>query len=265
MIRAGMAEQVRELAGGHEPTPGDRSRAGALLVLCGWAFFVVAGAAYAKFAEHWDVVTPRGARRLPAASYVAVQWGAGIGALAVAAGVATVLPAFVRFVRGGGWAEVRRPVLRAVIVSTVTAAGTVGLVLWAHRSGSGHGNSGSPLGHAVGILWAVSVLATIFVTTWSARAVTRRLAFSSAVLRMLGPLAIVLTLAMVTVMVGTLVWWAALAGDSSRFLAGGDTGLFSTPAGLTLTVSGILMAVGLAVACWGSSLIVGFGTRRRVL
>jgi hypothetical protein len=265
VVRAGMAEHVHELAGGHEPAPGDRSRAGALLVLCGWAFFVVAGAAYAKLAEHWDVATPRVARWLPAGSYDTVQWGAGIGALAVAAGVAAVLPSLVRLLRSGGWVQIRRPVLRAVITSSVTAAVTVGLVLWAHRSGTGDGNGASPLGHAIGIAWAVSVLATIAVITMSARAVVRRLALPSAVLRMLGYLAIILTLAMAAILVGMLVWWAALAGDSSRFLTGGESGLFSTPATLTMTLSGILMAVGLGVACWGSSLIVGSGTRRRVL
>jgi hypothetical protein len=40
--------------------PAERVRSGSLLVLCGWALFVIAGSAFAKMTEQWVGATPQG-------------------------------------------------------------------------------------------------------------------------------------------------------------------------------------------------------------
>jgi hypothetical protein len=53
IMRTGAVEHLREIGlGGSEETPGERVRSGSLLVLCGWALFVIAGSAFAKMTEH---------------------------------------------------------------------------------------------------------------------------------------------------------------------------------------------------------------------
>jgi hypothetical protein len=57
LAKSGSMERARE-AGliGDSSEPDERIRTGSLLVLCGWALFMVAGAIFAKFTEHWDAV-----------------------------------------------------------------------------------------------------------------------------------------------------------------------------------------------------------------
>jgi hypothetical protein len=53
IMRTCAVEHLREIGlGGSEETPGERVRSGSLLVLCGWALFVIAGSAFAKMTEH---------------------------------------------------------------------------------------------------------------------------------------------------------------------------------------------------------------------
>jgi hypothetical protein len=213
LARAGIGERFCELAGGHDPDPGDRSRAGVLLVLCGWACFVAAGSAVAKFAEHWDSMTPRTARSLPTASFDALQWAAAVGAVLVLVGIAATAPTVVRTLR---------------------------------RKGGAGGTGGAVFTVGTGGTWAL----------------VRRLPLPPGVGRLLGALGVMLTMVMTVVLVTTVLWWAALAGDGSRLLSGSRNGLFSTSPVLTMTLSALLMVVGLAIACGGSRLVVTAGARR---
>jgi hypothetical protein len=110
LARAATIEQLREttLIG---PSAGwrDSARSGSLLVLCGWAAFMVAGAAFAKFAEHWESAIPgSGARQLPALAYDIVQVAAFVGVLIVALATVVAIPSFIRMVRAGDFGRAGR-------------------------------------------------------------------------------------------------------------------------------------------------------------
>jgi hypothetical protein len=255
IMRAGISEQFREIGfGAADRSPNETVRSGLLLVLCGWAFFVAAGTAFAKMTEHWDGSALRGDRRLPTGAYDAVQAAATVGAAIVLVGVVIALPAVWRFIRAGGWAHVRRPVARASIVCAATAVLTVGMVLWSHYSS--HGNGG-PVSHGVGSLWALLVAATIATCTGAAIVAAGRLRFHAPVLRCEGLLALALTLVMVAVIGGTFVWAIAVASHEPRTLWGSGSGLFGVPGPVADVVVGLLMVTGLILSTSGTRRVAG--------
>jgi hypothetical protein len=253
LARSGAVERLRGsgLAQGGDGS-GQRIRSGSLLVLWAWAVFVVAGAGFAKFAEHWDAVTPKGARWLPAAAFDAVQWAALTGGVIVLVAASASVPAFVRSMARGGWAPIRLPVLRAVAVAAATVVATVGIVVWAHHLGP------RPAGRAhlpyagVAALWALMVVATIATGTAAAVAVARRLRFSPRVLRLQGVLALAMVLVMVVVVAGTIAWWGAVAANAPWFFDDGVIGSTTSRTPPALVGAGVLMVLGLAVALPGA-------------
>jgi hypothetical protein len=252
IVRAGIFEHVSEMGlGSGDRAPGEQVRAGSLLVLCAWTLFVVAGAGFAKFAEHWDAATPRGDRWLPAGAYDTVQWAAGIGALIVLVAAAATLPAVARFVRDGSWRQVRRPVCRAVFVASTTGFLSAGVIAWAHHIGPRQRTDGSWPYEVVGVLWAVMIAATIATCTVATVAAARRLRLTPRVLGLEGGLALLLTATMIAVFGGTLVWWGAIATDAPRFLSGTTSGLVGNPAPLAMIIPGFLMLAGLGIAVAG--------------
>jgi hypothetical protein len=246
IVRAGAAEQLREvgLAGGE--TAGERVRSGSLFVLCGWGLFVIAGSAFAKMTEHWVGAMPPADRRLPTTAYDAVQLAASVGLAIVLVAAAIALPAVPRFLRDRGWVRVRRPVGRALIVSTVTALLTIAMVVGATHH---HGGRGTQL---IASFWALLVVASIGTCTLAATAVARHLRFSEPLLRLEGVLALVLTVVMVTIMGGTLVWSVSIANDAPRLLSGSASGLFGVPGPPAEIITGLLMLGGLVLGVGGA-------------
>src|SRR5207253_2905521 len=96
-----------------------------LRVLWGWSLFVIGGMAFQKTSEHWQLVVPRSDRGVPTAAFDAVQAAAVLGSVAVLAGVALALPAFLRDLGSGGWPFVRRPILIAAAATGVAAGALV--------------------------------------------------------------------------------------------------------------------------------------------
>jgi hypothetical protein len=245
--RAGAAEHLREVGlGGVGETAGERLRSGSLLVLCGWGLFVIAGSAFAKMTEHWVGATPLADRRLPTTAYDAVQLAASVGLVIVLVAAAVALPTVPRFLRDHGWARVRRPVGRALIISTATALLTIGMVVGTSER---HGGRGT---HLIGSFWAVLVVASIGACTLAAIAVARHLRFSAPLLRLEGLLALVLTVAMVTIMAGALVWSVSIANDAPRLLSGEGSGLFGVPGPPAEIITGLLMLGGLILGVGGA-------------
>jgi hypothetical protein len=253
LVRAGAVERWRGsgLAADSDESRG-KVRSGSLLVLCAWSVFVVAGAGFAKFAEHWDAATPPGDRPLPAAAYDAVQWAAGAGGLIVLVAAASCLPAFARSMRDGDWTVIRRPVLRAMVVTVVTAAATLGIVVWAHHLGTRQRNGASTPYLGLGALWALLMVASIVCCTAAAVAAASRLRFTARMLRIHGALALAVTIAMVVVIGGTLVWWGAVASSAPWFFGSGVTGSATSPVPASMVAAGILMVLGLATAVVGA-------------
>ena len=218
---AGLREHAHGagLAGSAVP-PTARIRAWSLVVLCAWTPFVVAGASFQKLSEHFDAAVPASSRALPSGAFDAVVAAAALGALLVLVGALAAAPAFVRFLRDGGWSVLRRPATRAAAVSTVVVAGGGVLQPWAHSLSNAQRNGTSgPYGAAV-LTWAL--LAAAALACWTAAAVTvaRRLDLTPRVLTLESRLAGGLAAVMATITAATAVWWAAVAGDAPWFLHG---------------------------------------------
>jgi hypothetical protein len=253
LVRAGTVERLRGPASGRDRDEWrQRVRSGSLLVLCAWSVFVVAGAGFAKFAEHWDAVTPTGDRRLPADAFGAVQGAALVGAAVVLVGAVVTLPAFARSMREGGWAPIRRPVLRAAVVTSATVLSTVGIVAWAHHLGPGHRNGARLAYVGAGAVWALMVIASVATCSAAAVAATRRLRLPVGVLRLLGTMAVVATGAMVVIIAGVLVWWGAVATSAPWFFGSGVVGSGSSPVPPPMVVAGALMVLALVAALLGA-------------
>ncbi len=250
IVRAGLRQRLEP--GSAPPGPADRVRSGALLVLWAWVLVVVAGTGYAKFVEHWDVATPTAHRWLPAAAYGTVQAAAGLGAAVLATGALVALPAFVRFLRGGGWPDVRRPVVRAVALVSAAVVVTATVVLWSHAVGPAARATGSTALGVVGALWGALLLAALAAATGALVAVVRRLELSATVLRFEGWLAVALTALVLVVLAGVVLWWAAIATWAPAFLTGSGLAAGHAPAPPALVAGGLLLLAGAALAVAGT-------------
>jgi hypothetical protein len=251
-VKAGLTERLRATGlSGDGESPVERTRSGALLVVCAWSAFTVADVIFAKFAEHWDASTPSAFRSLPGIAFNAVQWAALAGAAIVLIAAVAASPSALRFVRREGWSAIHRPLLWTAGFGVLTALVGTGVVFWAHQLTT-HERNGGLWGYgAAFVLLAVLVTATLAAGTASTVAVTNRIDLSAEVLRALGILAVALTTAMAVIAGGTVTWWASLALHAPRALGGGVTasGHVVPPA---LVVAGLLMVVGLAAAGAGA-------------
>ena len=209
--RSGAVQHLREATLVDPVDRSDQVRSGALLVLCAWAMFIIAGAAFAKFSEQWDVSVSSGAHGLPTAAYDAVQWAGSAGTAIVAVAALIAIPGVVRLVRAGGFGPVRAPMRRAVIAAAITAATTLGVVVWAHHLSAHDRNGGSWAYVALGTVWALMICTSIVLCTAAVVAAASRIEVSDRTWRVYRVLAVGLALAMVTIAAGTIAWWASLA------------------------------------------------------
>jgi len=204
--------------------PSGQVRAGALLVLSAWAVFVVAGVGVSKFSEHWQDRTPAVSRSLPSAAFHGLMIGAAIGTLLVLGAIVSALPSLLRFLRGGGWPQIRRSVLGAVFSSGLTIAATVALAVWAHRLNVEQRNGGD-LGYSIAFaLWAIAAAACLISWTWAAIATARRLTLPPIVLRLDAWIASAVCMAMAAMTAATTAWWIALSHSAPWVLSGRPDG-----------------------------------------
>jgi hypothetical protein len=257
---AGLRERGHEagMIGGTSSAP-DRTRAGSLLVLCAWAVFVVAGSSFAKLAEGFRGTVPDHARTLSTDAYRTVFVVGAVGAVLVVAGIAIALPAFLRFLRNGGWASIRGHVIRAVASTVVSLVAMVALVAVAHTLTPDQRNGGA-LYHPVVWYYLVQFIATVLVLAvmlalWTAAAVVtvRRLDLPRPVLSAESALAIAVTAAMVAMTAATTVWWGVMASSAPWFLQGRPAGSGGSPFNQEVVVTMTLMLVAIIVATYGVS------------
>jgi hypothetical protein len=256
IVKAGAVERAR-WAGvlGDSTGPTDRVRAGSLLVLCAWSVFVIAGAIFAKFSEGWRHVAPTAVGGLPNDAYHAVVWAGAAGGVVVAVAAFVVLPAFVRLVRATGWTSIRRLVLSVVVVGVTAVALTAGGVVWAHHLSSRDRNGGLLAYGMFFVLCGLAIVAAIATSTGAAVSVTRRLDLSPRTLRVLGAMAVALTLIMTVMVAGALLWWGAVATRAPQVLRNGiGNGVLVTSDTVpsTLVGVGVLMLIGLGTAAMGT-------------
>jgi len=229
---------------GNSVPPSGQVRGGALTVLCAFALFVVPGVAFAKISEHWDQSIQRGPRHLPAVSFNVLASLAGACGVAVALAALTLLPAFVGFVRAGGWPAIRRRVKWAVIATVATAAVVAGLAVWASHLTNHQRNTGFGWYQLAFVIAAL--LFAVAVATWSvaAVAVTRRLDIGSGQLAFAGSLAVVVGVCMPLMTAAAAIWWGSMATTAPWFLAGTPMG--SSPSPWAANLLGVLVVMTLA-------------------
>jgi len=256
LARRGAMERAR--ASGllrHTLEGGNRVRAGSLLVLWGWAIFMVAGAIVAKVGEHWESAIPAFHRSLPNDAYGALQLAGELGGLIVLAAAAISLPGLVGLLRAGKWYKIRRPTLRAMIAGMTAIAFTVAVVQWAHHLNEHNRNGGFFFHGLVFILWGLTMAVALGMATAAATAAARQISWSPRALQLVSGMAIALTVLMLVVMVGTIIWWSAMADFAPQFLGNGFLAT-SNVVPPPLAVAAILMILGLAVAAIGAIRIV---------
>jgi hypothetical protein len=255
LVRAGLTERAREAGLVGSAQAGEQARGGALLVLCGWTFFLVAGAAFAKFSDNWLAGTPVSDRWLASTSYDAVLVAGTAGCVLVLAAALTVVPAFVRLLRRGRWPDVGRAVWRAVAAGALALAlGGVALA-WAHRLGAHARNGGNQLyGALLLIVGLVAVVALVCATAAAIR-FGRRADLSVPTLRALGAASLGVSLLMVVQFAGFVTWWVFEILRAPAVLQNGiGSGLpfASTVLPPTLLAAGLLQVLGLGLAAWGA-------------
>lgn len=257
VVAGGIAERARcsGLTGDSVP-PSDRVRAGMLMVLVSWTAMVIAGSSLAKISEHFDTALPngRGAHHLPDLAYTVIQTTAGIAALTVIAGAGLALPAFVRYLRSGGWSSIRSHTLRAAGCTFLTGAVTAPLLIWAHHLTSHQRNGGSTAYTVLFAGWAALVAVTLALWTVLAVAAARKVTFSRPVLTAEAATAVAVAIAILGILTATTLWWATMAERAPAFLSGDPSSAFD--ARLLATVT--LMALAAAAAIAGANRILQY-------
>ncbi len=254
LVSGGLRQWARQtgLTGGALPAP-DGIRAGALTVLASWTSFVIAGASFAKFAEHFDQALPHsvGAHRVPDVAFTVLQAVAAVASILVVIGAILAVPAFVRFLRAGGWPSLQGHFVRAVIGTVVTVAVTVPLVVWANHLPTNQSKGGIHWNEVLFLVWAAFIVITLTLWALAAMAAGRRVEFSTAMLTAEAILAGAVALAMVIMVTATAVWWGAMAEHAPGFLNASPAGAPGTPWDLWLVATFALMVLGMGAAVIG--------------
>lgn len=254
LVTGGLRQRAREsgLTGDSAPAA-ERLRAGALVVLTAWVAFVIAGASFAKFSEHFDQALPHSmsAHHVSDLAFTVLQTVAGVASILVIVGALLAVPAFVRYLRAGGWPSLRRHFMRAFACTGLTLAVTVPLVVWAHHLTPHQRNGGIHLYGTLFLLGAALIVMTLASWTVVAIVAGSRVALSKTVLIAEGILAVVVAVAMVVMVGATAVWWGVLARSAPAFLSGSPGGVSGSPWDVWLVATVALMVVAMGTGAVG--------------
>lgn len=228
---------------GPRPSP-DRVRNAACLAFCAFVVFCLAGSGFQRMSEDQAFTAAAHAHSGLAWSYGVVFFGAIAAALTVVAGSLPVLLAIVRQARAG-----RRDLARLALIPPVAAAAFLVVLIGVVRLDTAGVHS------TVNIAVFVGLVVAFFVATGlSAGALvsaTRRVELPAAIKRSQWRPMIGLSLAMVAVTVGDLVWGLTLRAQAPA-LFHSDNGVLATS--LPVTWISTLVAMALAsVAAVGAS------------
>lgn len=252
VVRAGLAERLRALGPGGL-APRERAREGCLLVLYAWMLFAVGGFGVQKASEHWKAVTPAAKQGLPAAAFDVLLVAAVAGSALVLLGLAATLPRLAGLILRGGWTEIRRPIVRAAVLTLLTAAATLGLVAWAQSLAPAARNGADAAYVGAFLAWVLLFAVCLLAWAAAAGAAARRLSLPAGLLRLEVRLGAAVTAAMAVMTVATAVWWGSLAAAAPWFFQGRPAGSgasalvpnMAVPAGLMVcaTVLGVVGAI----------------------
>jgi len=258
---AGLRERGSEMGVmGDSIPPVDRARAGSLLVLCAWAVFVVAGSSFAKLSEGFRLADPTRTASVSSGAYRSVMVMAIVACLVVLAGMAITVPAFLRFLKTGGWPLIRRFVIRALLASVVGLSALTAVVGLAHTLTPAQ-RGGELVNHPVIWYYQLAFIATVLLLAvalglWTIAAVVtvRRLDLTGTVVFAEAHLAAAAAGAMVLMTVATAVWWGSIASSAPWFLQGAPAGSAGSPFNVQLVGTMVLMLV--------ASILAGYGVCR---
>jgi hypothetical protein len=252
LVRAGLIERCRYSdALGRRARPEDQVRAGALTVWFAWACFLVAGAAFAKYSEHWDVVTPSAHRALPETAMTLLQVSAFVGAGLCAAAAVVSWPSWWRFVRTSGVGPTARLFKPGLVAGMIAISSSGAIIALAHHSSYSQRNSDHGAYRWLGLSWSVLLVSCLAVLSWNVGRQVRRLDYSRGQLSLIAVLARLLTVSMVAIFVSFVVWWVAIAEYARVFLTTGLMGVSNSTIPVPMVGSATLMIVGLLMAAWG--------------
>jgi hypothetical protein len=267
LVTGGLRQRANRsgLTGDSAPAA-DGVRAGALVVLTAWTAFVIAGTSFAKFSEHFDEALPHGsgAHHVPDLAFTVLQTVAGVAGILVVAGAFLAVPSFLHFLRRGGWTSVRNHIVRALACTTLTAAATLPVLLWAHHLSSHQRNAGIHWDGVLFLIWGGLIVITLMLWTVATVAVGRRLELPTAILAAEAALATAIAVAMVIMVGATLVWWGAMANDAPSYLHASPAGAPGSPWDIWLIATVALMAAALGTAAIGVVRELRQWTRMRV-
>jgi hypothetical protein len=256
---AGLRERLRQAAGAGGPgsrSVADQIRGGYTLVLVAWAAFLVAGASYDKLAEHFTsaVPAPDGqALVMAAGAFAAVGVLAAAATAAVVVGALVAVPAFLRFLPGGGWTLIRRRVRWACYASLTAAVAATALAAVGNQLTAAQRNGGS-LAYSMAFAGTAAIAVTALVL-WTSAGVTvgRRLDLPARALSVEAMLAGLTTVLMAGMTAATAVWWGVLATAAPWFFWGAPYGTPSSPAEPNLIGTMALMLAATLVAAAGTT------------
>ncbi|MEO9181019.1 MAG: hypothetical protein ABI298_05150, partial [Acidimicrobiales bacterium] len=228
-------------------------RAGALLILCSWSAFVIAGAMFQKQSEHSAQAVPVASRTMVTSVYDLIAGMGALGSLAVVVGIFVALPPFISFVKNGGWRQVRRHVVAASLLSLATVPTLFGLKVLAHGLSVAQRN-GADFSYSLAfVAFALLVCAAIIGWTVVGVVSVRRMTLSRRVLRFEARLAYLVAFSMVVITGAIVVWWVLEGIAAPSFFQGNGAGGTTTP---NLIVIVVLMLTSSLCGLFGSARIL---------
>jgi hypothetical protein len=257
VARAGLGERLRAVGLGPGAAPHTRARTGALVVLCAWMLFAVAGARVQKLSEHWQGTTPPVQRGLPSVAFAVLEVAAAIGGTLVLAGVTLALPRALAYLRSGGWPVVRRAVMSALTLSALAICATATVGIWARHLDTAQRNGGSSAYGLAFVLCALMLIVALAAWTSVAVALARRIGLPDRLLRTEALLAGAIGASMLVMTLATATWWGALARTAPWVLHGESVGSPSSPFTLSLFAPGVVMVFSTCLAAFGAVTALG--------
>ncbi|MBW4076906.1 MAG: hypothetical protein HIU84_00020 [Acidobacteria bacterium] len=243
----------------HSGLIGERStvpvqrRTGSLVVLVAWAVMSVGGLSLFKSAEHFSNALPTSARTVPQVAYDVVAAAGILGSLLVVIGAGIAMPALIRFLRGGGWLDVRNVFAGLMLTGVVLAGATIGLGIWAHHLTWAQRNGADSLYAAAFVLYVFEVVVSIGVAIRATIVVVTKLDLSPGVLRSESIVALGVCAATLAVAASSVVWWFQMSLHAPWFLRGTVPGVAVSPWSMPMIVASSIMLVAMTGALFGAS------------
>jgi len=248
LCREGLAERLRP------PGPGTREgvRAGWLLALWAWAVFVLAGGGFVNLTDNWRSAAPAGGVSLAGFGYDLACLAGVAGCVIVTAGMAVCLPAAARFLRSGGWREVRwhAAAIAASLATTILLV-TV-MAEWARHLTLRQRSGGLASYSALALAVVAATAVTVILLTATTVTIIHRAELPLRAVRCCGFLAFALAAMMSAVAAGATTWCAGMAARVPWFVAGSAPGTDRHGVSPIVLLIAVLMTLGLLLAGTGA-------------